>query len=50
VVGCAVLLGMNALGFAAQVAMVAGICTATGSRLLAVAFGWKHPAWPAHKG
>jgi uncharacterized membrane protein YeiH len=50
VVGCAVLLGMNALGFAAQVAMVAGICTATGSRLLAVAFGWKLPAWPAHKG
>jgi uncharacterized membrane protein YeiH len=50
VVGCAVLLGMNALGFAPQVAMVSGICTATGSRLLAVAFGWKLPAWPAHKG
>ena len=50
VVGCAVLLGMNALGFTPQVAMVAGICTATGSRLLAVAFGWKLPAWPAHKG
>ena len=47
VVGCAVLLGMHALGFATQVSMVAGICTATGSRLLAVAFGWKLPSWPS---
>ncbi|MDX9885354.1 trimeric intracellular cation channel family protein [Thauera sp.] len=49
VVGCVVLLAANALGFAPQVSMVAGICTATGSRLLAVAFGWKLPAWPSHK-
>ena len=49
VVGCAVLLGMHALGFATQVSMVAGICTATGSRLLAIAFGWKLPAWPSQK-
>lgn len=49
VVGCVVLLAAHALGFAPQVSMVAGICTATGSRLLAVAFGWKLPAWPSHK-
>ena len=49
VVGCAVLLGTHALGVAPQVAMVAGICTATGSRLLAVAFGWKLPTWPSRK-
>ena len=49
VVGCVVLLGTHALGVAPQVAMVAGICTATGSRLLAVAFGWKLPTWPSHK-
>lgn len=49
VVGCAVLLGANALGFAPQVSMVAGICTATGSRLLAVAFSWKLPSWPSRR-
>ncbi len=49
VVGCAVFLGTNALGLAPQVSMVAGICTATGSRLLAVAFSWKLPAWPSHE-
>ena len=49
IVGCAVLLGTHALGVAPQVAMVAGICTATGSRLLAVAFGWKLPTWPSRK-
>lgn len=49
VVGCAVLLGAHALGFAAPVSMTAGICTATALRLLAVAFGWKLPAWPAHE-
>ena len=49
VVGCVVLLGTHALGVAPQVAMVAGICTATGSRLLAVAFGWKLPTWPSRK-
>lgn len=49
VVGCAVLLGAHALGFAPQVSMVAGICTATGSRLLAVAFGWKLPSWPSRR-
>ena len=49
VVGCAVLLGTQALGFTTQVSMVAGICTATGSRLLAIAFGWKLPAWPSQK-
>ncbi|HHW64175.1 MAG TPA: trimeric intracellular cation channel family protein [Rhodocyclaceae bacterium] len=49
VVGCAVLLGAHALGFAASVSMTAGICTATASRLLAVAFGWKLPAWRAPK-
>jgi len=47
VLGCVVLLGLHALGAATHVAMIAGICTATGSRLLAVVFGWKLPAWPS---
>lgn len=47
VVGCTVFLGLDALGLAAHVSMIAGICTATGSRLLAVVFGWKLPAWPS---
>ncbi|AMO37093.1 trimeric intracellular cation channel family protein [Thauera humireducens] len=47
VVGCVVLLGLHALGAAPHVSMIAGICTATGSRLLAVVFGWKLPAWPS---
>lgn len=49
VVGCVVLLAAHALGFAPQVSMVAGICTATGSRLLVVAFGWKLPSWPSRR-
>ncbi|WEN41923.1 hypothetical protein CKCBHOJB_01504 [Thauera sp. GDN1] len=49
VVGCAVFLGMNMLDMAPQVSMLAGIVVATGSRLLAVAFGWKLPAWPSQK-
>lgn len=47
VVGCTVFLGLDALGLAAHVSMIAGICTATGSRLLAVVLGWKLPAWPS---
>lgn len=49
VVGCAVFLGVDAFGFAPPVSMTAGICTATASRLLSVAFGWKLPAWRAPK-
>lgn len=49
VVGCAVFLGVDAFGFPPPVSMTAGICTATASRLLAVAFGWKLPAWRAPK-
>lgn len=49
VVGCAVFLGANAIGVALQLSMVAGICTATGLRVLAVIFGWKLPAWPLRK-
>ena len=48
VVGCSVFLGLDALGMASHLSMIAGICTATGSRLLAVVFGWRLPAWPAH--
>lgn len=49
VMGCVVLLGAEAMGLSTELSMVAGICTATGSRLLAVIFAWKLPAWPAQQ-
>lgn len=49
VVGCVVFLGLNALSVAPEVSMAAGICTATGSRMLAVLLGWKLPAWPSQQ-
>ncbi|MBN8443620.1 MAG: trimeric intracellular cation channel family protein [Thauera sp.] len=49
VVGCAVFLGLDALDLAPHWSTTAGICTVTGSRLLAVALGLKLPAWPAVK-
>lgn len=44
--GCAVFLGLNALGLEAQITTVAGIVAASGLRILAVFRQWKIPAWP----
>ena len=49
VIGCAVFLGLDSLGMSPQVSMAVGICAATCSRLLAVAFDWKLPAWSSPK-
>jgi uncharacterized membrane protein YeiH len=48
-IGCPVFLGLHALDVAPQISTGAGICTITGLRLLAVARGWKIPAWPPQK-
>lgn len=45
-VGCAVFLGLHALGVAPELSTTAGIATTTGLRLLAVWTGWRIPAWP----
>lgn len=46
VAGCTVYLGLNAAGVPPQISTATGIVTATGSRLLAVAFAWRLPRWP----
>jgi len=48
-IGCPVFLGLHALDIAPQISTGAGICIITGLRLLAVARGWKIPAWPPQK-
>ncbi|UCV09461.1 trimeric intracellular cation channel family protein [Dechloromonas denitrificans] len=48
-IGCPVFLGLHALDVAPQISTGAGICIITGLRLLAVARGWKIPAWPPQK-
>jgi len=48
-IGCPVFLGLHALDVAPQISTGAGICTITGLRLLAVARGWRIPAWPPQK-
>lgn len=50
VVGCAVFLGLDAIGVAPHWSTGAGICTVTGTRLLAVALDIKLPAWPMRRG
>jgi uncharacterized membrane protein YeiH len=45
-IGCTLFLALHALDVAPQLSTVAGICTITGLRLLAVARGWRIPAWP----
>ena len=48
-VGCAVFLGLNALGAAPELSTAAGVGSTTGLRLLAVWTGWRIPAWPRHE-
>lgn len=45
-VGGAIFLALDAFGVAAPVSTLAGIAAASGSRLLAVARGWRIPPWP----
>ena len=45
-VGCAIFLGLNALGAAPELSTTAGVASTTGLRLLAVWTGWRIPAWP----
>ncbi|MER2553733.1 MAG: trimeric intracellular cation channel family protein [Thauera sp.] len=47
--GCGVLLALDAIGLPLPMSTLAGIATATGSRLLAVAFDLRLPAWPAQR-
>jgi len=49
VIGCTVFLGLDSLGMSPHLSMAVGICAATCSRLLAVAFGWRLPAWSSPK-
>jgi uncharacterized membrane protein YeiH len=48
-VGCAIFLGLNALGAAPELSTMAGVASTTGLRLLAVWTGWRIPAWPRRK-
>jgi uncharacterized membrane protein YeiH len=45
-VGCAIFLGLNALGVAPELSTAAGVASTTGLRLIAVWTGWRIPAWP----
>lgn len=45
VAGSLVFLGLAALGMGSELASLAGIAVATGSRLLAIAFDWQLPGW-----
>ena len=47
--GCGVFLALNATGLPLPITTLAGIATATGSRLLALVFDVRLPAWPAHR-
>jgi len=48
--GCALFLGLMAMGVSQHLSSVAGIVAASYSRLLTVAFDWKIPSWPAMTG
>ena len=45
VAGSLAFLGLGALGLGSELASLAGIAVATGSRLLAIAFDWQLPSW-----
>lgn len=45
VAGSLALFGLTALGLGSELASLAGIAVATGSRLLAVVFDWQLPGW-----
>lgn len=45
VAGSLCFLGLAALGLGSELASLAGIAVATGSRLLAIAFDWQLPSW-----
>jgi uncharacterized membrane protein YeiH len=45
-VGCAIFLGLNALGAAPELSTIVGVVFTTGLRLLAVWTGWRIPPWP----
>ena len=47
--GCGVFLALDAIGLPLPIATLAGIAAATGSRLLALVFDVRLPAWPAHR-
>jgi uncharacterized membrane protein YeiH len=47
--GCGVFLALNAIGLPLPITTLAGIAAATGSRLLALVFDVRLPAWPAHR-
>ena len=47
--GCGVFLALNATGLPLPITTLAGIAAATGSRLLALVFDVRLPAWPAHR-
>lgn len=47
--GCGVFLALNAIGLPLPISTLAGIAAATGSRLLALVFDVRLPAWPAHR-
>ncbi len=47
--GCGVFLALDAIGLPLPIATLAGIAAATGSRLLALFFDVRLPAWPAHR-
>lgn len=47
--GCGVFLALDAIGLPLPIATLAGIAAATGSRLLALVFDVRLPAWPANR-
>ncbi len=47
--GCGVFLALNTTGLPLPITTLAGIAAATGSRLLALVFDVRLPAWPAHR-
>ena len=47
--GCGVFLALNTIGLPLPITTLAGIAAATGSRLLALVFDVRLPAWPAHR-
>jgi len=47
--GCGVFLALDAIGLPLPIATLAGIAAATGSRLLALVFDVRLPAWPARR-
>jgi uncharacterized membrane protein YeiH len=48
-IGCAVFLALHAQGAAPSLSTAVGIATTSGLRLLAVARGWRIPAWPGER-